>query len=155
MLVLKEALYSFVNSVWGYRMACWTYLEKRDLLTLFVSCSTYEVLVTILNYWNVDPGIQMGNTLLFSLISWEEYQPDTPWYLDFNPGSTRICQYDPGKDQEGGMEHLLYTSYSASCVLFLEKHYEVKIISISVLELRKQMEMQGVELAYHGSWPSN
>lgn len=96
----------------------------------------------------------MGNTLLFGEMAWEEYQPDTPWYLDFNPGSTRIGQCDPGEDQEGGIEHLLYTRYSVSHVLFLAKHYEVKI-SITILELRKQMEMQGVELACRRSWPSN
>lgn len=53
------------------------YLEKRDLLKLFIFYSTYEVLVCILNYWNVDPGIQVDNILLFDEVAWDEYQPES------------------------------------------------------------------------------
>ena len=53
------------------------YLEKRDLLKLFIFYSTYEVLVCILNYWNVGPGIQVDNILLFDEVAWDEYQPES------------------------------------------------------------------------------
>lgn len=53
------------------------YLEKRDVLMLFVFYSTYEVLVSILNYWNVDPGIQVDNAFLFDKVAWDEYQPES------------------------------------------------------------------------------
>ena len=53
------------------------YLEKRDLLKLLIFYSTYEVLVCVLNYWNVDPGIQVDNILLFDEVAWDEYQPES------------------------------------------------------------------------------
>lgn len=49
----------------------------------FTFYSTYEVLVSVLNIWNVDTRIQMENTLLSDGEAGYEYQPESPdnWVL--------------------------------------------------------------------------
>ena len=52
-------------------------------MKLFIFYSTYEVLVSVLNIWNADTGIQTENTLLSDGEAWYEYQPEGPdnWVL--------------------------------------------------------------------------
>lgn len=60
MLIPKEAAYSLVDSALSYGVACWTWfiLEKnRDLLKLFIFIFNYELLISVLDDWNIDPGI--------------------------------------------------------------------------------------------------
>lgn len=157
MLVPKEAAYSLVDSALSYVVACWTWFiwgESRDLLKLFIFYSAYELLISVLDDWNIDPEIQVENTLLFDGVAWYEYQPES-----FSFGSLRICLYDCGKEQPKlkVTECLLCIRYITSIFCSLQQWCEVKTINISVLEMKKkeQTKVQGVGLTCHEPWPQN
>lgn len=59
-----------------------------------------------------------------------------------------------GKTENMGLNTYLHWVLCVPCFVPC-KQYEMKIIGISILEISKQMELQGAELACHGSWPSS
>lgn len=136
-----------------YWMACWFMWQKDwGLLKLFVFYCTYGVLA---NDWDVNPGILVGNTLLVYGVARCDHQPKRPdnWVVIL--AQPEFVCVTLGRSNHSSRWLSTYSTPGTLHSLFgsLEQWYEAKTISMSVLEMKEQNEVQGVEWSCHGSWP--